>query len=52
MTDTAANYDAAIHALRQRALMRGEVLPHNNERIDLLLMAAEARKSPREEKRT
>jgi hypothetical protein len=37
------SYLACIEALRLSALMRGEVLPVEGERVDLLVMAALAR---------
>lgn len=39
MTDTAANYDTAIAALRLRVLMSGEATPRDHEPVDLLLTA-------------
>jgi hypothetical protein len=37
------SYIAGVEALRLSALMRGEVLPIEGERVDLLVMAAIAR---------
>lgn len=47
--DGAANYLAALAAIRLRALIRGERLPEPEDTFDLLIAAAMARLDERRE---